>query len=168
MPEERFTVGVVAVRRKLRSAWASHAWAPHAVLPAAPAAAPWTLLAREGDDETWYAGPADLVFHSGETAHYRDNLASERPSLWVALRPTAGEEHEIAGVTADPYEGEAFAESPDLLVEPVPMPPEFAERLAAFFAAHHVERAFFKRKRDRAGEGGPRGPRPVDAGEGEP
>lgn len=161
MPEERFTVGVVAIRRKLRSAWQSHAWAPHAVLPAVPAAAPWTLLSRDGEDETWYAGEAEVLLHSGETAHYRDNLASERPSLWVALRPAGEDRHEIAGVTADPYEGEAFAESADLLVEPVPMPPIIAERLAAFFAAHHVERAFFKRKRDRAGSGG-RG------GEGEP
>jgi hypothetical protein len=164
VPEERFVVGVVAVRRKLKSVWASHAWAPQTVLPAVPAAAPWTRLAREGEDETWYVGSAEVVLHSGETGHYRDNLASGRPSLWVALRPTAGEEQEVAVVTADPYEGEALAESTELVVEPVPMPAEIEARLAAFFAAHHVERAFFKRKRDRAGGG--RGPRPGETEEG--
>ncbi|KAA2237159.1 DUF3305 domain-containing protein [Salinarimonas soli] len=166
MAEDRFTVGVVAIKRKLKSAWVSHAWAPLAVLPAAPAATPWTLLSREGEDETWYAGPAEVTLHSGETAHYRDNLSVERPSLWVALRPTAGEELDVALVTADPYEGEALAESADLLVEAVPMPPDIVERVAAFFAAHHVERPFFKRKRDRAGTGG--GPRPPVPEEGEP
>ena len=30
------------------------------------------------------------------------------------------------------------------------MPPEIQERLAAFVEAHHVERPFVKRKRDRA------------------
>ncbi len=160
MPEERFTVGVVAVRRKLKSLWVSHAWAPSAVLPAVPAAAPWTMLSREGEDETWYAGPAEVMLHSGETGHYRDNLRSERPSLWVALRPVGEGAHEIALVTADPYEGEAMVETADLVVEAVPMPGEIAERVAAFFSAHHVERPFFKRKRDRAG----RGPREEDEG----
>jgi len=161
MPEESFTVGVVAIRRKLKSRWASHAWAPLAVLPAAPAAQPWTPLAREGEDETWYAGPFGMTIHSGDTSHYRDNLASGRPSLWVALRPTGGDEHEVAMVTADPYEGEALAESVDLLLEAVPMPAEIAERLSAFVEAFHVERPFFKRKRDRADPNalGRRGPR---------
>ncbi len=158
MTQSRFTVGVVATRRKLKSAWASHAWAPSAVLPAVPAAVPWTLLSREGEDETWYVGPAEVELHPGETAHYRDNLASGRPSLWVALRPTAGEDYEVALVTADPYEGEAMAEVVDHLVEAVPMPAEIAEGVVAFFSAHHVERPFFKRKRDRAGPGGRRGP----------
>jgi hypothetical protein len=168
MPEDRFTVGVVAIKRKLKSAWVSHAWAPFAVLPAAPAATPWTPLSHEGENETWYVGPAEVVLHHGETGHYRDNLSVERPSLWVALRPTAGEEHEIVSVTADPYEGEALAESADLLVEAVPMPPDILERVAAFFAAHHVERPFFKRKRDRAGERERGEPGPIDAEGGEP
>ncbi len=53
-------------------------------------------------------------------------------------------------MTADPSEGEAFTESPANLVEQVPMPASIQEIVAAFVAEHHVEREFFKRKRDRA------------------
>jgi len=70
----------------------------------------------------------------------------------VRLRPTlapAGDERvEIVAVTADPYEGEAMADSGDVL-ESTRMPAELVTRLQEFFAAHHVERPFFKRKRDR-------------------
>jgi hypothetical protein len=68
----------------------------------------------------------------------------------VALRPIGGDEHEVATVTADPYEGEALAGGIGEIVEAVPMPPELQAKIAAFFEANHVERIFFKRKRDRA------------------
>src|SRR3546814_7726404 len=77
-------VGVIVARRKLKSAWADHAWLPYAVLPAVPAAEPWTSLGPDGEDELFYAGSAELMLHSAETAHYRDNLYSGRPSLWVS------------------------------------------------------------------------------------
>ena len=150
MPEGWFEVGVVIAKRKLKGPWADHAWLPHSVLPAAPAAAPWTKLGGNAEEELYYAGSFQVALHPGETAHYRDNLTSGRPSLWVALRPVAGEEYEIATVTADPYEGEALAGAIDEIVEPVPMPPEIQAKIAAFFEAFHVERQFFKRKRERA------------------
>ena len=150
MAKDGFEVGVVVVKRKLKSVWASHSWLPHAVLPAAPAAAPWTALGSDGDDEIFYAGPFELRLYPSETSHYRDNLFSGRPLLWVALRPVGGDEYEVSTVTADPYEGEALAEGIGEIIEPVPMPPELQAGVAAFFEAHHVERPFFKRKRDRA------------------
>src|SRR3712207_7024262 len=124
MPEGWFEVGVVVARRKLKGPWADHAWLPHSVLPAAPPAAPWTKLGGTAEEELFYAGPFPVALHPSETAHYRDNLTSGRPSLWVSLRPLAGDEYEIAAVTADPYEGEALAGAIDDIVEPVPMPPE--------------------------------------------
>ena len=36
------------------------------------------------------------------------------------------------------------------LVETVPMPDEIADAVAQFVTEHHVERIFYKRKRDRA------------------
>jgi hypothetical protein len=151
MVEDRFEIGVVAIRKRLKSRWADHAWLPHSVLPAVPAAAPWTSLGPDGEDELFYAGSFELRLHPSATAHYRDNLTSGRPSLWVALRPIGGDEHEVATVTADPYEGEALAEGIGEIIEAVPMPPEIQAKLAAFFEAHHVERVFFKRERDRVG-----------------
>ena len=53
-------------------------------------------------------------------------------------------------VTADPSEGESLTETGTEIVEAVAMPAEIQRRLAAFVTAHHVERPFIKRKRDRA------------------
>jgi hypothetical protein len=150
MPEGCFEVGVVVARRKLKGPWASHAWLPCAVLPAAPDVIPWTPLAANAQEETFYAGCFQVWLHPSETAHYRDNLTSERPSLWVALRHVGGEDYEIAAVTANPYEGEAMAEGIGEIVEAVPMPGDIQTKIAEFFAAFHQERPFVKRKRDRA------------------
>jgi hypothetical protein len=146
----RRTIGIVVARRKLSNPWADHAWLPAAALPDAPDTPPWTRLSGDEREELYYAGPYELSFHRGETSHYRDNLTSGQPSLWVSLRPIGGEDHEIATVTADPYEGESLAEGIGEIVEAVPMPPEVQAHLAAFVEAFHVDRAFFKRKRDRA------------------
>jgi hypothetical protein len=150
MPEDRIEIGVVVARRKLKGPWATHAWLPCAVLPAAPAAAPWTRLSVDEDEETFYAGAFEISLHPSETAHYRDNLTSGRSALWVALRHVGGDDYEIATVTADPYEGEALAEGIGEIVEPVPMPSEVHAKIAAFFDAFHQERPFLKRRRDRA------------------
>jgi hypothetical protein len=149
MPEERLQVGVLIARRELKGPWADHVWAPYAVLPAAPAAARGTRLGGGPREEIVYAGAFDVSLHSAETAHYRDNLASGRPALWVVLQPVAGDEYEVATVTADPYEGEALTQGNGEVVEALPMPPEVQDRIAAFVAAFHVERPFVKRKRDR-------------------
>lgn len=140
------TLGIVARRRETQSRWAPVSWAPAAVLPGAPGTAAWTRLAAEGAEETWYVGPATLSLHTGETAHYRDNLGSGRPSVWVALR-RAGERLEVAAVSVDPYEGEALAGDDALLLEALPMPADVEAWVAAFVAAFHVEREFYKRKR---------------------
>ena len=121
------------------------------MLPGEPAAAPWTVLGTQGDVTTFYAGAAHIDLFRSETTNYRDNLAGGAPSLWVVLRPTAVEPpYELVAVTADPAEGEAFTEAGNDLVEVVAMPDAVREAVAAFVAEHHVEREFFKRKRDRA------------------
>jgi hypothetical protein len=149
MPIQHLTVGVVAVKRKLNNPWVDFEWLPEAVLPGLPAVDPGTCIGVEGAVERWYLGPAEIIFHSGETAHYRDNLVSGRPSVWVALRENAEGVWEIAGATVDPYEGEAFVDTVTDKVEALPMPHEIAVDLQAFVDAHHVEQAFYKRKRDR-------------------
>jgi hypothetical protein len=52
-------------------------------------------------------------------------------------------------VTADPAEGEALTDAGNDLVEPVAMPAVVAEAINHFIAKHHVERPFFKRRRER-------------------
>ena len=146
---EHITIGGVVARRALKGPWASQAWLPVAVLPGAPELPAGTPLGRDGDDETFYAGAAEIALYAQATGHYRDNLTAAQPSVWVALRPV-GDEIELASATVDPYEGEALAESIGDVVEAVPMPSALQDRLRAFFDAHHVERAFLKRQRDRA------------------
>lgn len=151
MAREALEVGVVVERRKLNNPWADHSWAPVAVLPGAPAAAPWTVLEHSDEATRFYAGVVELEFFSSDTTYYRDNLRSGQPGLWVSLRPCDQPPGVVLGrVTADPGEGEALTETGTEIVELVPMPAEIRERLAAFVATHHVEREFFKRKRDRA------------------
>jgi hypothetical protein len=150
MTEETIEVGVVLGRIALRGPWASHAWLPRAVLPATPAIAPWTRIGTEAGEADFYAGCAKLALRSGDTAHYRDNLASGRPSLWVALRPVSADLCEVAMVTADPYEGEALAGGMEEIVEAVPMPLIIQQKLATFVAAFHVEHEFVKRQREHA------------------
>lgn len=140
--------GVVVARRAPRTEWGVPVWLPVAVLPAPSSAAPWTALGREGADALFYAGEAEIGLEPGVTAHYRDNLTAERPSLWVLLTG-AGDRPEVAAVTADPYEGEAWADIGGT-VEAVPMPPEIAAWLAAFTEVHYRDPGFVKRKRDRA------------------
>jgi hypothetical protein len=150
VPLARIPVGVVAERRKAQSPWIEHVWRPVTVLPGVPETAPWTLLSQDNDCAMFYVGAADIELFPSDTTQYRDNLMSGTPSLWVALRPTGGEPpYVILTVTADPAEGEGLTEPGTDLIEPVPMPDPVADAVAAFVTQHHVERVFFKRKRDR-------------------
>ena len=147
----RIPVGVVVERRKAASPWIDFTWKPVAVLAGEPEALPWTRLSEDVDAVTFYAGAAQIELHRTETGNYRANLAYGTPSLWVALRPTGNDPpYALFAVTADPAEGEAFTEAGNDLVEAVAMPQSVQDEIAAFVAAHHIERTFHKRSRDRA------------------
>lgn len=164
-PLEHIPVGVVVERRKAESPWIDFTWRATTVLPGAPEAAAWTPLSADVDVTIFYAGAAEVALYRSETAHYRDNLASGAPSLWVALRPTGVEPpYDLVAVTADPAEGEGFTQNGDHLVDAVPMPEAVRAIVQAFVAEHHVETPFFKRKRDRANPEAlaRRGPPPKD------
>jgi len=151
MIKDVFEVGVIVVRRRLTSPWADYAWLPEAVLAGVPSAEPWTVLEEAASATRFYAGALRLEFCSTETGFYRENLRSGRPSLWVSLRRTGRPPGVVPHrVTADPAEGEALTEVGSDIVEAVPMPSAIRDHLAAFVEAHHVERPFVKRKRDRA------------------
>ncbi len=150
MPVERLTVGVVVEKRASSSPWVDHVWAPAQVLPDAPDLAPMTLLGREADRERYYLGAAEVALYTTDTGHFADNLVTGEPKLWVSIRPTGIDPPlELVGVTADPHEGEALADQIGDIVEPVAMPAEITAYLAGFYKAHHVEREFIKRKRDK-------------------
>jgi hypothetical protein len=150
MAEQRYEIGVIVARRALASPWADHAWAPHAVLSAAPPIMPWTKLGDTGGAALFYAGASELALHASATAHYRDNLLGDQPSLWVGVRPLDRDLCVVTTVTADPYEGEALTEGLGSIVDSVAMPPILQAAIADFVTRFHVERPFFKRERERA------------------
>lgn len=151
MIRETVEVGVIVERRALKNPWVDHAWMPVAVLSGAPAAASWTVLHATADVTRYYAGKAELEFFGSDTTMYRENLRSPQPSLWVALRHTAAPPGVVLHlVTVDPADAEALTGTGTDIIEAVPMPVEIQRRLAAFVGAHHVERPFVKRQRDRA------------------
>ena len=151
-PLARIRVGVVVERRKAKSAWADFLWRPISVLAGEPDAAPWTLLDSDPGCDTLYAGAAEIELYRSDCGSYRDNLATEAPKLWAALRATGADPaYAIVAVTADPSEGEAFATSGTDLVEALPMPDSIRSAIASFVDEHHVEDvSFSKRMRDRA------------------
>jgi hypothetical protein len=151
-PLAALPVGVLVERSKGVTPWTDYLWRPVGVLAGVPETPVWTKLNDDGERAQFYVGSAEVELHRTEATNYRDNLASGSPSLWVALRPTGGEDppYTLLIVTADPAEGEALTEAGNDLVEPVPMPPAIQEMLAAFVAEHHVDHAFVKRQRDRA------------------
>jgi hypothetical protein len=151
-PHVRIPVGVVVGRCKATSPWLDSVWRPLAVLCGLPDAAPWTALDTAEDAATFYLGAAAIELYRTETDHYRANLASGAPSVWVALRPTGGlPAYELFAVTADPSEGESFTQSGDDLVDAVPMPAAVRQIVETFVAEHHVEQPIYRRKRDRSG-----------------
>ena len=151
VPLLRIPVGIVVERRKASSRWADLIWRPVSVLAGLPDAAPWTILATEGETVTFYAGAAEIELYRSDTDNYRRNLESGMPSVWVALQATSNDPpYEIAAVTADPAEAEGLTELAQAIVEAVTMPEALRDVVAAFVAEHHVERIFEKRTRDRA------------------
>ena len=147
---ERIPVGVVVERRKALSPWIDFTWKPLSVLVGVPEASPWTKLSGEDETAAFYAGMAEIELHRTETANYRNNLAGDG-RLWVSLRPTGIDPpYEVFGVTADPAEGEGWTETGADLVDVVAMPDPVRAVIEAFVTEHHVERPFYKRKRDRA------------------
>jgi hypothetical protein len=151
VPLLRIPVGIVVERRKASSRWADVIWRPVTVLAGQPDAAPWTILATEGETLTFYAGAAEIELYRSDTDNYRRNLQSGMPSVWVALQATSNDPpYGIAAVTADPAEAEGLTESAEAIVEAVAMPESLRDAVAAFVAEHHVERIFQKRIRDRA------------------
>jgi hypothetical protein len=152
----RIPVGVVVERCKATSPWLDSVWRSVAVLCGLPDAAPWTALATAQHAATFYMGAAEIELYRSETDHYRANLASGAPSVWVALRPTGAlPAYELFAVTADPSEGESFTQSGDDLVDAVPMPAAVRQIVETFVAEHHVEQPIYRRKRDCAGPEAP-------------
>ena len=109
-------------------------------------------MSQDNEGATFYAGAAEIALHRTETGNYRDNLAfGERPALGCLARDRRrAADLEVFAVTCDPAEGEALTEAGNDVVDVVAMPEAVQALVSDFVREHHVERPFYKRKRDRA------------------
>jgi hypothetical protein len=147
----RIPVAVLAERRPGVTRWAEWAWRAVEVLEAAPELPPWTLLREDAGRSLFFAGTAEVALYPTDTPNYRDNLAAAAPRIWVVLRPVPQQPGmALHAVTVDTGEAHVYAESGADLLESLPLPPGLQATMEAFIARHHVERAFHKRRRDRA------------------
>ena len=150
-PLKTIAVGIVVERSKGAGPWTEFLWRPLNALAGVPDTPDWTTLSGDAERATFYAGSAEIELYRSEAGNYRENLLVETPLLWVALRPTESDPpFTLAGVTADPAEGESWAGLDNDLVDTVAMPEAVESVVADFVAEHYVEQTFRKRKRDRA------------------
>lgn len=147
----RVPVGVVVERRPGVTPWADFAWSAREVLVDVPAAAPWSVLREDGGRTLFFAGAAEVALHPTDTDNYIHALQQDPPRIWVVLRPVeAAPGFALQAVTVDAGEAELYADSGNDLLEALPMPAGLRLLLERFVAEHHRERAFHKRRRDRA------------------
>jgi Protein of unknown function (DUF3305) len=152
-PHVRIPVGVVVERRKATSAWVDAVWRSTTLLGGMPDAAPWTVIATSEDVTTFYVGAAKIELYRTEAEHYRSNLDSGAPSVWIALRPTGADPpYMLFAVTADPAEGESFTQAGGDVVDAVPMPDVVRGIVEAFVAEHHAVEPHHRRTRTDARE----------------
>ena len=160
-------LGVVVERRRSTSRWQDWVWRPIAVLPGAPPVELGGRELRHGEGWIQYlAGTLPLELHRTETEAYKANLAGRTPAIYVGLRRRPGGEdaYDPFLVTASPYEALLYEAPGDALVEPVAVPDGLIAWVQEFVDRHHVERPFYKRKRDRGG-GDRRGGAPIAKGD---
>ena len=147
-------MGVVVERRPVANPWADDQYLPAGILPHA-APADWLALPAEADDaagvKRWHAATVPVELHRTDSEAYLENLNTDRPSVYVVLRPSEDPDdaHEVRVIcaTLSPYEAQDFLDGGADIVEPVPMPPQVAAWVQAFVARHHKETPFKKRKR---------------------
>lgn len=144
-------VGVLVDCRKPVTAWGEDIWQAVTVLPGVPDVVPWTEVETGPHFTRYYAGSAPLELFRSETPTYKYNLESQPPAVYTVLRKVdARPGWKLLMATVCPGEAHAHADTGDDLVEALAMPEPIRIWLAEFVALHHIEPAFFKRKRDRA------------------
>ena len=142
-------VGVILERREIDNPWQSHVWMPVAVVPGGSDAEPWTEVARGDGWIRFYAGTLWLELNRDETGDYRYNLANDPPAVYVLMRE---DEEAAAGmapfkVSVAPSEAQAFLDTEEYGLEPVPMPEIIRSWVGEYIEAYHVDQPVYKRQR---------------------
>lgn len=147
--EESLAVGIVLRRRRSNHPWQDVSWHLVGAVPGAPATGEWRVLRRSEAETDFLAPPLPLTLHRSETGGYLQNLAQQKPVIYVVLRRDDGEaDHPLRPfhLTVCPAEAQDYLDGDDL-VETTPLPPAVTAWLRDYVARFHVERPFVKRKR---------------------
>lgn len=133
--------------------WQKWSWRPVALLPGA-GPAHWSVLRSEGDAVEYHAATLSLELHRTETEAYLVALADKVPSAYLVMRPApelgSDTPLEMLLLTASAHEGLDYADSSEVIVEKVPMPPGLSGWVKEFVDLHHKDEIFIKRQRDEA------------------
>lgn len=144
-------VGVVLERRRIDHPWQKWRWRAVSVIAHAPPIRQPRLLLSDGtaDMALWHTVTLPLLVHRTDTEAYKYNLSTAQPQVYVVLRPGNDEAFPLwpALVTVSPSEAQAYSETSEDRVEPVPMPEPIIAWLKAFVDRHHVDRPIVKRRR---------------------
>lgn len=144
-------VGVVVRRLPGVTRWQKWSFLPIALLPGAGTAA-WKVLREEGDAVEYHAATLNLELHHTQTEAYLIALSDKVPSVYVVMRAAPelvpGVPLELLHMTASAHEGLDYADSSEVMVEKVPMPPGLIAWVRDFVDMHHEEEIFYKRQRD--------------------
>lgn len=153
---ESMPLGVIVERRRSSHPWQDHVWLPVEVLPGAAALEAWSPLAEGPDWTRYHAATLALELFPKEAEAYGVNLTSDRPVVYVILRPreeAEGPEVEAFLVTASADEVQEYLDAGSDIVEGVAMPPVVRAWIEDFVARHHKSEPFEKRARKRWRDG---------------
>ncbi len=146
-------VGVVVIREDSDHPWQDHSWRPYGVIVGAPTCTGWKELRRGEGWIQYHAATLLLELHRKETEGYRENLMTDRPSIYVVMSENDEEDaqmpFEVDLVTASAFEAQDYCDSGEEIVEAIDMPEQVKGWIGAFVDEHHVEEKFKKRKRDK-------------------
>lgn len=146
-------VGVVVIKEDSDHPWQDHSWRPYGVIVGAPDCTGWRELRRGEGWIQYHAATLSLELHRKETEAYRENLMTERPSIYVVMSENEDDEpdapYDVHLVTASPFDAQDYCDSGEEIVEPIDMPEQVVRWVEAFVDEHHVEEKFIKRKRDK-------------------
>ncbi|SDY40781.1 Protein of unknown function [Jannaschia faecimaris] len=143
-------VGILIRRAPGVTRWVAQNWTFVGIIPHAPRA-DWKLMREDGDVAEYHAATLTLQMHRKDTDSLVQNLTSQQPSVWVALRGTGRPDPVL--VTASPFEASFHDVDAEDRIEKVAMPKGMIEWVETFVALHHEDDPFVKRKRDRREEG---------------
>ena len=148
--EMRIPVAVQVERRQPANRWAEAVHVPVGIANGAMDLPDWTLLREADGTARFHATNAEIVLHRKDTEGLIETVAEEKPVVFVVMRPVeTAPGVAVHLVTASTHEAQDHTDAGEDAVERVPMPPEIAELIEAFVAAHHVDEPFYKRKRKR-------------------